>query len=338
MPIPVLLIAPGLLAQPQQALANIASLAALAELASPVESKGIAAALVDALHLDATTPIAPLMAIGAGLDPENDYVIAADPVLLAADRGDIVLVQPIADLSEAEAGELLQLLNAHFAEDGVRFQAARPDAWFLRGARAADLSTTPTDVVQGRGILPFLPGGSDGRTWTSWQNEIQMLLHEHPVNASRETRGKPPVTGVWFWGGGRSGDVGRLPDILAFTGADHVGDVLRGMTRRTNAPCSALTADDTIHRVLARTASISGGVERQVVVALDAIDDEDALRAFDSRWLAPAMAMLSRHEIGRLQLVTDGNGAAVRWSASPASSWRRFLPRGRPKPFVAPGR
>jgi hypothetical protein len=32
--------------------------------------------------------------------------------------------------------------------------------------------------------------------------EMQMMLHEHPVNQSREARGEPAVNGTWFWGGG----------------------------------------------------------------------------------------------------------------------------------------
>jgi hypothetical protein len=32
--------------------------------------------------------------------------------------------------------------------------------------------------------------------------EIEMWLHEHPVNQARERRGEAPVTGLWLWGGG----------------------------------------------------------------------------------------------------------------------------------------
>ena len=34
--------------------------------------------------------------------------------------------------------------------------------------------------------------------------EIEMWLHEHPVNAARTRRGEAPVTGLWLWGGGPS--------------------------------------------------------------------------------------------------------------------------------------
>jgi hypothetical protein len=32
--------------------------------------------------------------------------------------------------------------------------------------------------------------------------EIEMWLHEHPVNDARRRRGQTPVTGLWLWGGG----------------------------------------------------------------------------------------------------------------------------------------
>ena len=43
--------------------------------------------------------------------------------------------------------------------------------------------------------------------------EIEMWLHEHPVNAARTRRGEAPVTGLWLWGGGPS------PALRALDGA-----------------------------------------------------------------------------------------------------------------------
>jgi hypothetical protein len=42
--------------------------------------------------------------------------------------------------------------------------------------------------------------------------EIEMWLHDHPVNAARSRRGEWPVTGLWLWGGGpvnRAGSTNR---------------------------------------------------------------------------------------------------------------------------------
>ena len=339
MPVPLLLVAPGLLEQPAHALAEARSMAALAALAPPprVEVNGIFAALVTALGGSSGTPIAPLMAEGAGLDAAGSYVIAADPVLLAADRGDIVLVQRIADLHEAEASALVQLLDAHFVDDDAQFIAPRPDAWFVRCTRAPDIATTPIDVVQGHGIYAFLPRGPEGRTWTRRQNEIQMLLHEHPVNVAREARGEPPVTGVWFWGGGTAAEARGFRSIAAHARIDRTGDLLRGIARVAHGSHEVVTDDRSVEQVIQR-ASASADDGPLVVIAPGAIDSEGAIRQFESRWLAPAIALLSKHAIARLDVIADGNRAAAHWSASASSWWRRFTPRLRPKPFVAPAR
>ena len=42
-------------------------------------------------------------------------------------------------------------------------------------------------------------------------NEVQVLLHQHPLNAARQTRGLPPVNSVWFWGAGRLPAPGPSP-------------------------------------------------------------------------------------------------------------------------------
>jgi hypothetical protein len=55
-------------------------------------------------------------------------------------------------------------------------------------------------------------------TWTRWQTEAQMLFYSHPVNAERECRGLPAVSGVWTWGGGTLPVLKPGPDL---TVADH---------------------------------------------------------------------------------------------------------------------
>ncbi|HSC98716.1 MAG TPA: hypothetical protein VLI21_07425, partial [Casimicrobiaceae bacterium] len=168
-------------------------------------------------------------------------------------------------------------------------------------------------------------------------NEIQMLLHEHPVNAAREARSEPPVTGIWFWGGGTAAEVRGFGSIAAHARSDRTGDLLRGIARLAHGSHDVVTDDDRVEQVIER-ASASANDGRLVVIAPGAIDSEGAIREFESRWLAPAIALLSKHAIARLDVIADGNGAAAHWSGSAASWWQRFTPRSRPKPFVPPAR
>jgi hypothetical protein len=330
----LILVAPALLAQSQAALAATSSLASLAQLAAPahVQAGGIAAALLDALGAPAETPIAPLAALGAGIDAGTDYVLVADPVLLAADRDDLILVQRIDDLAVEESSALETTLNRHFASDDWHFVAARPDAWFARSPRTPAISTTPFDTARAKGVFPHLPRGVDGGVWQRWQNEIGMLLHEHPINAARLAAGRPDVTGIWFWGGGRLSDVVGLPATTVCAAAGRVGDLARGVARHAGGSVDAFAITDMRSHVVERAQS--PGATR--IVVTDAIAGDAAVAAFDAHELGPALDLLRRGELARLSVIADCNGIAARWSATPPTFWRRATSRLRRQPFAVP--
>src|SRR2546423_1335456 len=202
------LVVPGLIAIAHERLVASRSLSTFAHWASApcIERRGIAAALLTALGVDHDMPVAPLALLGAGGNPGDDYILCADPVRLAAERNTVVLAQRIHDLSVSETNALAQTLNRHFAEDDLRFEAIRPDAWFARRKQAAEIDTTPLEVALGRGLLAHLPRGPAAAQWKRWGNEIEMLLHEHPANSAREAAGEPVVSAIWFSGGGRLAD------------------------------------------------------------------------------------------------------------------------------------
>ena len=333
----LILVAPGLLAQSQAALAATSSLASLAQLGATahLHASGIAAALIDALGAPADTPIAPLAALGASIDAGTDYVFAADPVLLAADRDDLILVQRIDDLAADESGALETTLNRHFASDDWRFAAARPDAWFAHSPRAPAITTTPFDAACAKGVFPYLPRGADGGVWQRWQNEIGMLLHEHPVNVAREAAGRPGVTGIWFWGGGRLSDAVGLPAIIVSAAPGRVGDLARGVARHAGGSVDAFGVAASPSHVVERAQS-AGNAGATCVVVTEAIASDAAVAAFAAHWLRPALDLLERRRIDRLTVIADGNGVAARWSATPPTLWRRVTARLHRQAFAVP--
>jgi hypothetical protein len=335
----LIVVVPGLLAQPPDALAGALSLAAIAHAASRprVEPRGLANALLAAIGAADETPVAPLAALGAGLDPGDDYVIAADPVWLAADRDDVVLLARIDDLSVDDAATLAALLDRHFAADGLRVALARPDAWFARAQHAPDLRTTPFDAACRHGMYAHLPRGADAGTWRRWQNEIQMLLHEHPINEAREANGRAAVTGIWFWGGGRLADAGTLPAVDVTAAPGRVGDIARGVGRAAGGATEFLDAQDNAERVVAQTArATAGGPARLALVVVDTIERAADIPALEARWLMPASRLLAGRRIERLELLADGNGIAAHWSAEPPTLWDRIAHRAGRTPFRVP--
>ena len=324
------LIVPGLLAQGTAAFATTPALAEFARYAAPpLPASDLWQGVAAALTLPAETPVAPLAALGAGVDVRDEYVLHATPVTLIAGHVDVRLERRVVDLDDHEAAALIALLNRHFEADGLDFIAPRPASWFVRCSRTPALATSSLDTVVGRAILPFLPTGADGRIWRRWQNEIQMLLFEHAVNQARDARGRAPVSGVWFWGGGKLADVPRV-EACSFADESEAGDVARGFARHTGQRADALPASFS-----ATLADMQ--VNRHTLAALAPIADETALARFATAWLQPAIGALATGRIDALQLVADGHGAAL-WRAERRSRWARIMSTWRKGAFVAPER
>jgi len=322
---------PGLLAPGMRQPAATAPFQLFARYADPpVQSKdGLASALCAALGLPYSTPLAPLCALGAELDVDEHYMIAATPVTLVADRDIVMLAGRVHDLGGDDAAILIDLLNHHFADDGVHFVAARPATWFARCDRSFSLSTSPLDAAIGRSIYPYLPRGADGSTWQRWQVEIQMLLHEHLVNQRRDARGLSPVSSVWFWGNGRLSDVTSPALAAAFASDDENGDLVRGLARHVGLSVDAPPA--TFSAILDR----SNG-KGNTIVALASMSEQSSVERFGVDWLQPAVTALEAGKVNALRLIADGHGAAVSWVAERPSPFARVTSRLRARPFEIP--
>ena len=334
----LVLTVPGLLALGDEALGATRSLRTLAAYADAPrrEPRGIAAALFETLGVAGDAPVAPLALLGAGAEPGDDYVLRADPVQLVADRDTVVLVQAIDDLSEDAARALVRMLDRHFAGDDLRFEAIRPNAWFARRREAADIVTTPLDVALGKPLLAHMPRGGDAGRWKRWLNEIEMLLHEHHANLAREAGGVAPASGLWFSGGGRLADVPALPATAALASPGRLGDLARGIARRSRGQIAEIGAGESAAHALARAVALAAQAEpRASFVVAVAPQPEDAA-SLEGDWVAPALDLLARRAIDAVHLVGDGTGTAATWSARAPGLWQRIASRVASRRFGVP--
>ncbi|MCZ8234880.1 MAG: hypothetical protein ACK520_10905 [Inhella sp.] len=103
-------------------------------------------------------------------------------------------------LSAAEADALWSTLAPLFpAEDG--WQVHRPTAteWLLGHPSLLSWQAASLDRIALRTLDAWLP---TERALRRLQNEMQMLLHAHPLHAQREAQGALPVNSVWISGCG----------------------------------------------------------------------------------------------------------------------------------------
>jgi len=226
----------------------------------------------------------------------------ADPAHLRLNRDQLVLVPAIAfGLQAAEAELLAETLNKHFTGQ-LTFFPLSAERWCVRldDLAAKGLRTETPAEVAGKDINRHLPSGEGSKRWHALLNEIQMVLHEHPVNEARETRGEPVVNSVWLWG------AGRLPKDAAAAFQSVTGDdpVARGYAKAAGLRHRELPANaDTL---LARLPE-----EGRELIVLDALRMPLALGDFEAwrsrlveleqHWFAP---MLSALKAGRVGMAT----------------------------------
>jgi hypothetical protein len=252
-------------------------------------------------------PVAPLARLGDGEMPDSGYWICADPVHLQVDRDALILAAPgYGELGQSDAHAVVQTLNGHFETAGIQFFAPAPTRWYARCAQAPVIETVPLREAAGRDVDTLLPRGDDALAWHRIFNEIQMLLHNHPVNEAREDAGLPAINSVWFWGGG------TLPSQVSgkwsFVWA---GDALaKGLAR------AAGIAVDDVPRDLLQWGSRAHDGAHLVVLG-----DADVQRT-GTDWLAPALQALRLRSLDKLSVSAPLGSAVRRFDLSRSDLWK----------------
>jgi len=137
-----------------------------------------------------------------GLRQEGTWA-RAEPVHLLTAIDHLQLAAPVPlPLAPDESDELLATINDHCAGRGFAFHRLATPGWVAECPAGLAFEAVEPAAAVGRNLRGLLPSGRDAARVRSIVNEIQMLLHEHPVNDRRARQGKPTVNSVWLWGAG----------------------------------------------------------------------------------------------------------------------------------------
>ena len=261
-------------------------------------------------------PSAPIAVFGAGMPPGENYWLSADPVHLQVNRDQLILTAPEnLAITDAEAVSLCAALNRHFAADHFTFLAPQPHRWYLRTARPARIHTSGLSRAVGRDVDRILPEGEDRLAWHRIFNEVQMLLHAHPVNEEREERGALPINSLWFSGGG------VLPAArTAFQAVIGSSALARGLAKL--ADISFVAPDGGVAAVAADEALIELHDAATAALRIDDAAWKDALENLERLWFVPLQGMLKKGRIRKLVIATVVNGRSHEWSVSRLNLWR----------------
>lgn len=181
--------------------------------------------------------------LGESAPPPADggHWLNADPVhlrfqqehLILADSGSFAVLADSGSFAVApdEAAALAAAVNEHLAGRG-RVHVTAPERWYLQ---LAGLAAPPLSTVAGRRIESLLATALPTPELRRLHNELQMLLHGHPLNQRREQAGQLPINGPWLWGDG------ALPAPAAGGYATLYGDnaLARGLAAASGVPALA---------------------------------------------------------------------------------------------------
>lgn len=153
-------------------------------------------------------PIAALSRLADSGHWDAGWWLRLDPVHFHPDRDDLMLFGPEKlGLTTKEGAALAASVRDHLAEEGVTLEISEPQRWYLQFDEIPDCTFADLSAVNGRQIGDALPVGKDAPVFNSLLNQLQMLLHMHPVNKARTEQGQITANGVWFWGGGAFGEL-----------------------------------------------------------------------------------------------------------------------------------
>ena len=185
-------------------------------------ARGYIAGLAAYFDCPGGLPVAALTRELLAGDAADANWLCADPAWIQPDLNGARLLacgQMGLDADEAEA--LARPLKPLFGDVGMLLEVSSPDRWHLRLEPQTLLPDFATpEQAMGEDLYEHLPQGQEGRRWRAVFNEVQVILHQHPVNAARSARGLVPINSLWLWG------AGRLPDRVRTTLTGAVGDDL----------------------------------------------------------------------------------------------------------------
>ncbi len=237
-------------------------------------------------------------------DAEEKVWLRADPAWMRADMSTArMFAHGELGLSPVQIAALTPDLVELFAEHGLAFDAPTATRWYLACPDSLTIPdfADPDDALGDDLRLHALPG-SEGKFWRVLANDIQVLLHNHPVNQNRVARGAAPVNGLWLWGGG------RLPKSVTSDADAYFGDdpLAVALASAASMPVHSLEAFD------------------QSVTASNAVVD---LRGLRDDVLAAVIGAISQSELGSAKATMDiafASGERYRYAPSHRLRfWRR---------------
>ena len=136
-------------------------------------------------------------------DRPGSWIAAADPIYLEPQLDKLRLHALLpGEVPAADLRALLDHLQTTLAADGSIGFVRLGAYGYVSAKTPFPTATVPAGSIDQAEPGDYLPGGPDVARHRGLLSEIEMALHDHPVNRQRISDGRPPVNSLWLWGGG----------------------------------------------------------------------------------------------------------------------------------------
>jgi hypothetical protein len=265
----------------------------------------VTAATVAALAARASGP-------NAALGP---MVWMATPVQLIAGMSSVHLdVRGVLRLGAADQAALAEEFRRIFHDSGFALEQLDSGDFLLFGPalRVGD-GVEPARFL-GESVTEVRKDNASDPALRRLSAEIEMWLHEHPVNEARSRRGEAPVTALWLWGGGAAPTATMQSDA---GGQDTAGGAAVDIAFGRDAYLQGLWASvgEKVHPLPQQLADVFSYPDAQRAVLVIEIGSMlhsvptwtfiDALAQIDRAFLTPAVEALGSGKLERIVLVAN---------------------------------
>lgn len=232
-------------------------------------------------------PIAALQAQRYRLAPSAHWVLA-EPIECQADHRTVYcLGSAHLHITHEEVVQLLDTLNQHLQADGLHLYAPTPECWLLAMDQPWVIDAMPLSQVLNQDIQRCAPKVL-AQEWKRLFVELEMLLHQHPVNQAREKKGYPKINACWFSGAGELKVMPPQPQTAVLSD----DPLIRTLGEWASAQTSTLSQD---------YASAMGWCEKEID-HLMVVPAYTSLSSFENLWLGPIMDAVSAKKIQHLAI------------------------------------
>jgi hypothetical protein len=232
-------------------------------------------------------------------------------------------IRGILRLAREELEELALDFRRSFHDAGSQLLPLESGEFVLHQPTIPSVATTEPARIAASGVAEALPRGEGAPHLRRLGGEIEMWLHEHPVNRARSARDELAVSTLWIWGGGVGTPVARtaVETLPRAYGSD---SYLHGLWQLSGGEVQSLPEQLEATFSYAESAALVVEAGRMLRIG-SGWSVPESLVELDQRFVAPAVEAVRRRELDRVSILVNDRCLALSTRAR-----RRFWRRPRP--------